>query len=137
MDILTSGESLWEVRAAFGWRFQLDAETLCCSIWSVYPKGARCETLGRFGNCGVCWVALLVRAAIFLSLALECCLEGRGERTLGHWSLAPGDASKGGAEWASERVALGNCAAVLRYLSLALRNAPSLPPECSVRGGEA
>ena len=58
-------------------------------------KGRGMKTLGRFGTCGVCCIALLVRAAFFLSLAPECWLEGCGEKTLGHWSLAPGDASKG------------------------------------------
>ena len=43
-----------------------------------------------------------------------------------------------GAAWASERVALGNCAAVFARIQgwLAV-NVPSLPLEFSVRGGEA
>ena len=62
----------------------VNVETLCRSLRSVCQKGARCETLGRFGTCGVWWVALLVRAAFLLLLAPECCLEGLGEKTLGH-----------------------------------------------------
>ena len=74
----------------------------------------------------------------FLSFARSgMSLEGRSEKTLGHWSLAPGDASKVGR---SGRLNVLRWAIAPRFCedsSMACRNVPSLPPECSVRGGEA
>ena len=73
-----------QFKPRLGQDFSVNAETLRCSLWIVYPKEARCETLGRFGTCGVWWAALLVWSAFLLSLAPECRLEGRGKKTLGH-----------------------------------------------------
>ena len=133
MDILTSGESLWEVRAAFGWRFQLDAETLCFLFGASILKGARCATLGRFElwrmSGSRSWFGSL---SFFRSL----------------WILSGGARWKTGcshreARQKGDRVSVGTRSAwqlrrvFARIQGWLAENSPSLPLECSVRGGKA
>ena len=57
-DVAASVELFWAVRAALGSSWTRGSFVIL--FCSVCLTGARCETLRRFGNCGVCWVTLLV-----------------------------------------------------------------------------
>ena len=111
-DVAASGESRWALRAALGscWtrgRFDL-------FFLSVFLKGDMCETLKRFGNCGVCW-SLSWSGSYILSLAGWGHVKERRD-----YGRSYCRSFERGAALTSVRVVLGNCSAFfLEDLSVA------------------
>ena len=96
----------------------MDAETICCSLWSFCPKGARCENSGTLRNLR----RLLHRtpsSGRFLSFARSGMLAGGVRReNAGTLVARTGRRVERKAEWASKRVALGTCAAVFARIQV-------------------
>ena len=103
-DVAASDESRWAMRAALGSRWTRGRFDLF--FWGVCLNRDRCETLKRFGNCGVCW-SLSWSGCYIISLARW----GRVEECRDYGCLYCRRFERGAAS-ASGRVVLGNCSAV-------------------------